>query len=287
VTGKNNNQSLPDNNGKFPIPGQLLQPGQADAIRAFALSIALLPLLVAQPSATLLLALSVVLVAIWNALFVRSLRASIRFSVLFTGVLLTLLMPQAISWWVFALCVSFGIVFGEQIYGGRTYSFLSPVIVALAFLFFAFPVDTAPLIDSLNSAWLLVPIVILLLYQQLDWLTLLGACLGMLILFTLIQDSNNTLLSLVNVFRDLPTSIALMAIFILGDTVLTARTPFGKLLSGMLSGVLYVYLSPEFLSFESAIFSVLLALIAIPLIDWLVLATTPQTYQAASFRSPR
>lgn len=281
MTSEHHDHDLSVYFGKIPWPGRSLHSAQADGVRVVSLLILLLPCLFNQPSSFLPSALIVLLVASWNALFTRNTRTSLLFTVLLTSLLITLLLPNSISFWVLALCVSFGVVFGEQIYGGRTNSFLSPVIVTLAFLFFAFPIDSAPLIDSLNRSWLIMPIVILLLYQQLDWLALIGACLGLLAVAIFNQESSNGIDSLFAIATNLPTSIALLAVFVLSDTVLSARTPFGRLLSGVLTGVLFMRLSSTISHFESAIFSLLLAWIAIPLIDWLVLASKSQIHQAA------
>jgi Na+-transporting NADH:ubiquinone oxidoreductase subunit B len=59
---------------------------------------------------------------------------------LVTGMLLPLTLPPTIPLWMVVLGMTFGLVFGKEIFGGTGMNFLNPALVARAFLFFAYPV---------------------------------------------------------------------------------------------------------------------------------------------------
>jgi Na+-transporting NADH:ubiquinone oxidoreductase subunit B len=58
---------------------------------------------------------------------------------LVTGMLLPLTLPPTIPLWMVVLGMTFGLVFGKEIFGGTGMNFLNPALVARAFLFFAYP----------------------------------------------------------------------------------------------------------------------------------------------------
>jgi Na+-transporting NADH:ubiquinone oxidoreductase subunit B len=58
---------------------------------------------------------------------------------LVTGFLLPLTLPPQIPLWMVVLGMTFGLVFGKEVFGGTGMNFLNPALVARAFLFFAYP----------------------------------------------------------------------------------------------------------------------------------------------------
>lgn len=58
---------------------------------------------------------------------------------LVTGLLFPLTLPPTIPLWQVAVGISFGVVFGKEIFGGTGKNFLNPALTARAFLFFAYP----------------------------------------------------------------------------------------------------------------------------------------------------
>ena len=58
---------------------------------------------------------------------------------LVTGMLFPLILPPTIPLWQVALGISFGVVFGKEVFGGTGKNFLNPALTARAFLFFAYP----------------------------------------------------------------------------------------------------------------------------------------------------
>lgn len=58
---------------------------------------------------------------------------------LVTGMLFPLTLPPTIPLWQVALGITFGVVFGKEVFGGTGMNFLNPALTARAFLFFAYP----------------------------------------------------------------------------------------------------------------------------------------------------
>ncbi|MCP5044477.1 MAG: NADH:ubiquinone reductase (Na(+)-transporting) subunit B [bacterium] len=58
---------------------------------------------------------------------------------LVTGMLLPLTLPATIPLWMVVLGMAFGLIFGKEVFGGTGMNFLTPALVARAFLFFAYP----------------------------------------------------------------------------------------------------------------------------------------------------
>jgi Na+-transporting NADH:ubiquinone oxidoreductase subunit B len=76
---------------------------------------------------------------LWEVLFAGVRGHEINEGFLVTGVLFPLIVPASIPLWQVALGISFGVVFGKEIYGGTGKNFLNPALTARAFLFFAYP----------------------------------------------------------------------------------------------------------------------------------------------------
>lgn len=58
---------------------------------------------------------------------------------LVTGILIPLILPPTIPYWMLALGVAFGVFIGKELFGGTGMNILNPALTARAFLFFAFP----------------------------------------------------------------------------------------------------------------------------------------------------
>jgi len=259
-----------------------MSAAHADWFRAGLLLILLLAL-VRTPRTTIFFLTIFVVMLVWDWIFSRSRGEAMNWRFVYAATLLTLLVPIDLPVWQLVFCTSLGVVFGEQIYGGRAHSFLSAVVVSLAFVFYAFPQDGVALIDGFSPLWLLLPAMVLVGYKVLDWLTLLGTLLGMLLTLVLTHLSMDAALTTLGTVVQSPPSFALCFLFILGDGVLSARTNLGKLLSGLLAGVLIVQLNPQFQVLEQLVFALLLTGVSVPLIDWLALqlAHLPSTQNNA------
>lgn len=76
---------------------------------------------------------------LWEALFASVRGHEITEGFLVTSLLFPLTLPPTIPLWQVALGISFGVVFGKEIYGGVGKNFLNPALTARAFLYFAYP----------------------------------------------------------------------------------------------------------------------------------------------------
>ena len=58
------------------------------------------------------------------------------------GLVLSLLAPPDIAWWILLLGAIFGTVFGKEAFGGAKNAIFNPALVGLGFMFFSYPADT-------------------------------------------------------------------------------------------------------------------------------------------------
>ena len=76
---------------------------------------------------------------LWEGLFSIVRKHEINEGFLVTGLLFPLTLPATIPLWQVAVGISFGVIFGKEIFGGTGRNFLNPALTARAFLFFAYP----------------------------------------------------------------------------------------------------------------------------------------------------
>ncbi|WP_127713954.1 NADH:ubiquinone reductase (Na(+)-transporting) subunit B [Halobacteriovorax sp. HLS] len=75
----------------------------------------------------------------WEVIFATVRKHEINEGFLVTGLLFPLILPPTIPLWQVAVGISFGVVFGKEVFGGTGKNFLNPALTARAFLFFAYP----------------------------------------------------------------------------------------------------------------------------------------------------
>jgi Na+-transporting NADH:ubiquinone oxidoreductase subunit B len=75
----------------------------------------------------------------WEVLFAVVRKHEINEGFLVTGMLYALILPPTMPLWQVAVGISFGVVFGKEIFGGTGYNVFNPALVARAFVFFAYP----------------------------------------------------------------------------------------------------------------------------------------------------
>lgn len=75
----------------------------------------------------------------WEVLFAVTRKHEINEGFLVTGILFALILPPTIPLWQVAVGISFGVVFGKEIFGGTGFNVFNPALVARAFVFFAYP----------------------------------------------------------------------------------------------------------------------------------------------------
>ncbi|MCK5055039.1 MAG: NADH:ubiquinone reductase (Na(+)-transporting) subunit B [Candidatus Aminicenantes bacterium] len=75
----------------------------------------------------------------WEVLFAVVRKHEIAEGFFVTGLLFPLILPPTIPLWQVALGISFGVVFGKEVFGGVGMNFLNPALTGRIFLFFAYP----------------------------------------------------------------------------------------------------------------------------------------------------
>lgn len=86
-----------------------------------------------------ILILSYAVGGFWEGLFAVVRGHEISEGFLVTGILYALILPPTIPYWMAALCVSVGVIFAKEIYGGSGMNIVNPALACRCFLFFAFP----------------------------------------------------------------------------------------------------------------------------------------------------
>lgn len=75
----------------------------------------------------------------WELLFNIVRKHEMSEAFLVTSLLFTLTLPPSIPLWQVAAGISFGVVFGKEVFGGVGLNFMNPALVSRAFIFFAYP----------------------------------------------------------------------------------------------------------------------------------------------------
>lgn len=210
----------------------------------------------------LLLRLAVILVATFalQVIFTRLRQHPIDLSGAITAAILAMAVPPEVPLYQLLLGVAFGVVLGEQVFGGRGRSFLNPTVVALAFLTFSFADQDYRTGPSLET-WTLIPAFVLLLVTgQAAWRILLASA-TVLVLTALVEGHAEPWAPL------LQGSIMLTLLYLAADPVSSAATNPGRWIYGLLVGGLAALFSTVGPAFGAVVFAVLLASIFAPLID--------------------
>jgi Na+-transporting NADH:ubiquinone oxidoreductase subunit B len=75
----------------------------------------------------------------WEVIFATVRKHEINEGFLVSGLLFPLTLPPTIPLWQVAVGISFGVVFGKEIFGGTGRNVFNPALMGRAFLFFAYP----------------------------------------------------------------------------------------------------------------------------------------------------
>ncbi len=214
------------------------------------------------------LILALVVVLAWQTLFARLRGRLAGWDGLIGALAFALLAPEQAPLWQQALALSFGVVIGEQIFGGRGWSFLNPAVVGLAFLLFSFPgLDLQPAGVWLAAASL--PGALLLLASGLISWRVMVAVAASLAGTALITGAE---LAWDEMFTG---TIVFGVVFLACDPVSAAATNVGRWCYGFLTGALLVVFGlggEQGGSIHVLVFAVLVASIFAPLIDHCVVA---------------
>lgn len=214
----------------------------------------------------LLLVVAVGLAYGWAALFAWRTQRPLGPGLLPYAMTFVLLLPGAVPWAAAILAVSFGVVFGREIFGGD--GVLPPAAIGLAFAIFSFPEGgfeahdllTAPL-DPLFAA-ACVPGALLLTWRgACSWRVVIGAVLGSM--------GAASLMSVSAPWEHLSLgTFAAGVIFLAAGPEATPQRTVARWLHGLLAGALIMLIrlgNPE--QPDGVVFAVFLAALFAPLLD--------------------
>ncbi len=183
-----------------------------------------------------------------------------------TAIAVTVMVPPAAPAWQIALAVSFGVVIGEQIFGGQGRNFLNPAILALAFLMFSFPDGGYPSGGAVGWVSCLPGAALLMVAGLVSWRIVMAVLAGVLAASYLAGGGLDP--------GDLLAGGFIFAtVFLACDPVTSAATNPGRWLYGLAIGVLVTVTgSGGPAATDSVVFAILVGGIFAPLIDQGVIA---------------
>ena len=202
----------------------------------------------------------------WQIVFAWSRHSPIGWDGIVTAIAFVVMVPAAVPLWQIAMAITFGVVIGEQIFGGRGRAFLNPAAVGLTFLFFSFPTSASGTASGLIGLATLPGAVLLVLLGLISWRVIIAAIAGFAVAAFLAGIADPLALLI-------PGSFAFGLIFLGCDPVSAAATNPGRLIYGGLIGAFTVALGEagDAVEVSSVVFAVLLGSIFAPVIDHAVI----------------
>jgi Na+-transporting NADH:ubiquinone oxidoreductase subunit B len=211
------------------------------------------------------LGVTLLVTLVWDMVFAVLRSNAPNWHNLTTALILTVLIPVDVPLWQVGLAASFGVVIGEQVFGGRGFGFLSPSVVALVFLVFSFP-GTVLIGANHWIALATVPGACLLFATGLiSWRVLVALAAG-------VGIASLTAGGIPDLFPTV-SALAFGAVFLIADPMASASTNAGRWLYGLLVGGLSVLFSiapSGELTSSALVFAALLGSLFAPLLDHLV-----------------
>jgi Na+-transporting NADH:ubiquinone oxidoreductase subunit B len=205
---------------------------------------------------------SVLVIVAWQALFAVVRRRPWPTDGIVAALLIALMLPSSMPLWQVALAASFGIVAGQEIFGGRGLGFLNPAVVALAFLIFSFPevelqrLSPATVVAAAPGAALLTAAGLC------SWRMLVAAVAGVLIaaMATGMPAPFDAVLA---------AGFVLGLVFLAADPAAAPSTNPGRWMYGLIFGVLTVIFATKApgVNTEHVVMAALLSSVFAPLID--------------------
>ncbi len=233
------------------------------------------------------------------------------YSALVTGVLLALILPPSIPLWVAFVGSIVAIVVGKQVFGGLGNNIFNPALTARAFLMAAFPVMLTTWIEpiSLDAVTQATPLALwkfnntivslrplfmgnisgslgetsglaiiigglyMIVRKIADWRAPLGMLVGGVVfsgIFYLIDSSNGSI-----IFHLLSGGFLLGMFFMVTDPVTSPVTKKGRIIFGLLIGLLVMVIRKWAGLPEGVMYSILFMNACVPLINKL---TRPKTF---------
>lgn len=201
---------------------------------------------------------------VWELAFALIRGRSLSWHTATVALIFTVLVPETLPLWQVAMAASFGVVFGELVFGGRGYGIVSGAAAAAGFLVFSF---TGAGLATVSGAMALatLPGALLLLWAGLISWRVLASVAVVLIAASLVGDGVGSLLMVL-------TTALFGLVFLVADPVAAASTQLGRLVYGILAGLLIVLFDTTegpAIAPAAIVFACLLANLFAPLIDYL------------------
>jgi Na+-transporting NADH:ubiquinone oxidoreductase subunit B len=206
-------------------------------------------------------ATALMIIMFWQVLFALVRTRTLAFDGLATAISFALLAPAELTIWQLALSLSFGVILGQEIFGGRGRNFLNPAVVSLSFLTFSFPDLALYELQTMDAIAVLPGAILLLVSGIISWRIIIAAAIAFLAAAYLggIGDPLPSLMT---------GSLAFALIFFVCDPIAAASSNGGRWVYGALFGGVAVLLgattdNPA----QPIIFAALLASLLSPLVD--------------------
>lgn len=254
-----------------PLLPRIWDANRLTVVTAAAISAPLIAA-IAERGWPLLAALTVALglAVLWPLVFARVRGRPVGWDGAVTAMVFVTLMPARVPLWQLALAMSFGLVMGDLVFGGRGRGFLSPAAVGLAFLLVSFPAgdmagDTASGHGLATALAAVAGGALLLGTRILSWRVVAGCCAALIALRLPWPTAGGLPI--------VPGAALIVGlVFLIGDPIAAACTNAGRWAYGLLAGALVVVLGHVgHAELPSVVFAALLAGIFAPLIDQAVI----------------
>lgn len=211
-------------------------------------------------------ALAAAVALTWQLVFEQIRRRPHSWSWAMIAIVFAILAPPGVPWWQGVLAVSFGVVFGEQVFGGWGRNFLNPASVAVAFLLFSFPAAEAAPASMLFAAASAVSGAVLVAAGLISSRIIAGFVVAAAV----------TLAAAGSFGSNWPAGgyVVFALVFLVCDPVAAASTNAGRWVHGAVAGgaaVLLGLAGSGVGSVHAAVFAALLASLFAPLIDRIVI----------------
>jgi len=220
-------------------------------------------------------------VFVWTAVFTRLRRRRMDgsgvISAAIIAMLFAVLIPETVTPWQQALALSFGVVFGGLVFGGRGRGFLNPVVVALSFLAISGIELTVmdPSAGALNAAepGALVPLAgliagaVLLATGLISWRLIAGAWIVLLpsALLWPVPEGAPTGIS---------AALIIGLVFLIADPAASGCTQGGRWAHGLMAGALIILFngaSPAAIGLSAVVSAAFLTSVFAPTFDHLAI----------------
>lgn len=239
----------------------------ATLFQILAASPSLLVAIVLQgPALIPLVVVAIATALVWEAVFAKGRRRAMSAHGITTGMIVAVMAPEAAALWQIALAVSFGAVIGELVFGGRGFGFLNAGLAALAFLVFSFPGLVLQGASPLVALVALPGGAALLALGFISWRVIAATVAGFAAVIAATDGAGDP--------AALAAALCFPLIFLIADPLAASATNAGRVLYGLLAGVLaalFMGSGAGAAGSNAVIFAALVAAVFAPLLDEIAL----------------